>query len=91
MGRGAFLVGNQILKTSGGEAIAGIVSDGAQRRELHSETLQDRLKSNNIDSIADGIVAQPYIEDVGSGATGNIMSGILNSDGIVVIEETLHM
>lgn len=80
----------EIKNASGGEAIAGIVSGRCTNEEnyIFQKLFRTGLRSNNIDSIArTGIaVAQPYIEDVlGQGATANIMSGILNSDGIVVV------
>lgn len=79
-----------IKERSGGESIGGIASARCTNEEnyVFQKLMRAGLGSNNIDSISrmGFAVAQRYIEDVlGQGATANIISGIPNSEGIIVI------
>jgi len=79
-----------IKERFGGESIGGIASARCTNEEnyLFQKLLRAGLGTNNIDSIARTgfAVAQRYIEDVlGQGATANIVSGIPNSEGVIVI------
>lgn len=80
----------EIKDRFGGESIGGIASARCTNEEnyLFQKFMRAGLNSNNIDSIArSGFdVSQRYIENVlGQGATANIISGIPNSDGVIVI------
>lgn len=79
-----------IKERFGGESIGGVASARCTNEENYAfqKLMRAGLGSNNIDSISrmGFAVAQRYIEDVlGQGATANIISGIPNSEGVVVI------
>lgn len=73
----------------GGASIGGIASARCTNEEnyVFQKLFRAGLGSNNIDSIARTgfAVAREYIEDVlGQGATANIISGIQNSDAVII-------
>lgn len=79
----------EIREREGGEATGGIASGRCTNEEnyIFQKLIRAGLGSNNIDSIARTgfAVARRYMEDVlGHGATANIMSGIPNSEGVIV-------
>lgn len=72
-----------------GEAIGGIASPRCTNEDnyLFQKLLRAGLGSNNIDSTVRNSIAviQRYMEDVmGQGITANIMSGIVNSEAIII-------
>jgi NADH-quinone oxidoreductase chain G len=73
-----------------GDAIGGIASPRCTNEEnyLFQKLLRAGLNSNNIDSTVRFSIAplQRYIEDVmGQGASANIMSGVVNSEAIIIL------
>lgn len=79
-----------IKERYGGESIGGIASARCTNEEnyVFQRFFRIGLNSNSIDSISRTgfAVAQRYMEEVlGQGATANIITGIPNSDGIIVI------
>ena len=75
--------------TAGGDAIAGIASSRCTNEDnyVFQKFLRMACGTNNIDSVSriGYVAAQRYIEDVlGQGVTANMISGIRNSDTILV-------
>lgn len=80
----------EIKERFGGEAIAGIASPRCTNEDnyVFQKLFRAGLGSNNIDSSARlGYAgAQRYLEGIlGQGATANIISGIVNSEGVFIV------
>jgi NADH-quinone oxidoreductase chain G len=87
------LVAQQLLKVrneNGGKAIAGIASPRSTNEDnyVFQKFMRMACRTNNIDSISRTgfAAAQRYIEDIlGQGVTSNMISGLKNSDTILVV------
>jgi len=80
----------EIKEKHGGAAIAGIASARCTNEDNYAfqRFFRESLSSNNIDSASRMFYApaQAYLEGIfGQGATANILSGISNSDAVVVV------
>ena len=81
---------NEIRKASGGTSIAGIASPRCSNEDnyVFQKFIRMACGSNNIDSISRTgyAAAQKYFEDLlGQGITANLISGLENSEVIVVM------
>lgn len=79
-----------IMDTYGGDAIAGITSPRCTNEDnyVFQKFMRMACRTNNIDSISrlGFAAAQKYLEDLlGQGITANLISGLKNSDVILVI------
>lgn len=87
------LVADKLIKirdANGGAAVAGIASPRCTNEDnyVFQKFMRMACKTNNIDSISriGFVAAQRYVEDLlGQGITANIISGLKNSDTILVV------
>jgi formate dehydrogenase major subunit/formate dehydrogenase alpha subunit len=80
----------EIRDDSGGKAIAGIASPRSTNEDnyVFQKFMRMACRTNNIDSVSRSgfAAAQRYVEDIlGQGSTSNMISGLKNSDTILVL------